>query len=102
MLALPLATLRTGVADYLGTLITVYVLLIVAYVVSEMFLGFGGRVPYSRPLNAVLQFLRQVCEPYLRVFRRFVPMIGPLDISPMVGVLFLTIVGRVVVNLIHG
>lgn len=99
---LPLATVRTEVANYLDTLITVYVLLILAYVVSQMFFGFGGRVPYSRPLNAVLEFLRQVCEPFLRIFRSFVPMVGPLDLSPLVAVLVLQIGGRVLVNVIAG
>lgn len=102
MLAMPPATVRTDIADYLDTLITIYVLLILAYVVSQMFFGFGGRIPYSRPLNAVLEFLRQVCEPFLRIFRRVVPMVGPLDLSPLVAVLVLQIGGRIIVNLVHG
>jgi uncharacterized protein YggT (Ycf19 family) len=47
-------------------------------------------------------FLRDVCEPYLRLFRRFIPMIGPLDISPIVALLALQIVGNLVVNIVHG
>ena len=102
MHGLPLATARDGIANYLQTLISIYILLILAYVLSQMFFGFGGRVPYSRPVNAVLEFLRQVCEPYLRVFRRFVPMFGPLDLSPLVGVLVLQFAGALVVRLIRG
>lgn len=98
----PVATARQDIADYVSTLIWLYTLLILAYVVSQMFFGFGGRVPYSRPLNAILEFLRQVCEPFLRIFRRFVPMVGPLDLSPLVAVLALTFVGRIVVSLIQG
>ena len=41
----------------------------------------------------MLEFLRQVCEPYLSIFRRFIPPIGPLDISPIVAILVLSIVG---------
>jgi uncharacterized protein YggT (Ycf19 family) len=59
-------------------------------------------VPYSRPLNAVLEFLNQVCEPFLRIFRRFIPMVGPLDLSPIVAVFVLQLVGNVVVSLIRG
>ena len=102
MHGLLLATARDGNANYLQTLISIYILLILAYVLSQMFFGFGGRVPYSRPLNAVLEFLRQVCEPFLRVFRRFVPMFGPLDLSPLVAVLVLQLVGGLVVSLIRG
>jgi uncharacterized protein YggT (Ycf19 family) len=50
----------------------------------------------------LLGFLRDVCEPYLRIFRRFIPMIGPLDISPIVALIVLSVVGGLVVRLIHG
>ena len=51
---------------------------------------------------AVLDFLRQVCEPYLRFFRRFIPPLGPLDMSPIVAILVLYVVGGIVVSLIRG
>jgi len=41
-----------------------------------------------------------VTEPYLRVFRRLPLRIGPLDLSPIVAILVLRIVGSIVVNLI--
>ena len=63
----------------------VYTLLIIAYILSSLFFAFGGRLPYSRWSSAVLGFLRDVCEPFLAIFRRFIPAIGPLDLSPMVG-----------------
>ncbi len=97
-----LASARTQIADYLSTLIGVYVVLIFIYILSSLFFSFGGRVPYNRTLNAVLDFLRQVCEPYLRIFRRIIPPIGPLDISPIVAILVLTIVGGLITGLIHG
>ena len=45
------------------------------------------------PLNAVLDFLRDVTEPYLRIFRRLPLRVGPLDLSPIVAILVLQIVG---------
>ena len=45
------------------------------------------RVPYSRPLNAVLDFLRDVTNPYLRLFRRLGLQFGPIDFSPIVAIL---------------
>jgi YggT family protein len=99
---LPLASARTQIADYLSTLIDVYVVLIFLYILSSLFFSFGGRVPYNRTFNAVIEFLRQVCEPYLRIFRRVIPPIGPLDISPIVAILVLTIGGRLITGLIHG
>ena len=96
------ATARETEADYLAALILVYTILIFVYILVQLFFGFGGRVPYNRALHAVLEFLRQVCEPYLSIFRRFIPPIGPLDISPIVAILVLSIVGSIVVNLIRG
>jgi YggT family protein len=58
------------------------------------------RMPWSRPLNAVLDFLRDVSEPYLRIFRRLPLRIGPLDLSPLVAILALRIVGGLVVGAI--
>ena len=93
---------RTDVAQFLSALVTVYSLLIFGYVLLSLVFSFGVRVPYSRASDAVLGFLRDVCEPYLRIFRRFIPMIGPLDISPIVALLLLQIVGNFVVNAVHG
>jgi YggT family protein len=93
---------RVTVADFLAALVTVYSLIIFAYVLLSLIFSFGVRVPYSRWSDAVLGFLRDVCEPYLRIFRRFIPMIGPLDISPIVALLVLQIVGNLVVSAVHG
>jgi len=96
------ATFRHDVAGYVQTLVFVYTILIVAYILSSMFFQVGGRLPYSRGLNAVMGFLRDVCEPFLRIFRRFLPPLGPLDLSPMVAIIVLNIVGSIVANLIEG
>ena len=93
---------RADVAQFLAALVTVYSLIIFAYVLLSLIFSFGVRVPYSRWSDAVMGFLRDVCEPYLRLFRRFIPMIGPLDISPIVALLALQIVGNLVVNIVHG
>ena len=96
------ATVRTQVADFLSALLLVYILLIFAYILSSLIFSFGGRIPYSRWSSAVLGFLRDVSEPYLGIFRRFIPPIGPVDISPIVAILVLQFVGGFIVALIHG
>jgi uncharacterized protein YggT (Ycf19 family) len=48
----------------------------------------------------VRQFLYDVCEPYLRIFRRVIPPLGPLDLSPIVGVIALYVLERLVNSLI--
>jgi len=96
------ATFREDLADYVYAVFVVYTLLIIAYILSSLFFAFGGRVPYSRGVNAVLGFLRDVCEPYLSIFRRFIPPLGPLDLSPVIAIFLLQLVGRLVANLIAG
>ena len=96
------ASTRSDVAGYVQTLVFVYTILIVAYILSSMFFQVGGRLPYNRALNAVMTFLRDVCEPFLRIFRRVMPPLGPLDLSPIVALILLGIVGQVIVSLIRG
>jgi YggT family protein len=95
-----LADARDEIAGYVGAIFLVYTLLIIAYILSSMFFAFGGRVPYSRWSSAVLGFLRDVCEPYLGFFRRFIPPLGPIDLSPIVAIFVLRIVGNIVISLI--
>ena len=61
---------REQIAGFLDALIWVYTLIIIAWIIFSFVFSMGLRVPYSRPLNAVLDFLRDVTEPYLRIFRR--------------------------------
>ena len=72
----------SDVADYVQALFYVYTLLIIAYILSSLFFAFGGRLPYARWSSAVLGFLRDVCEPYLSIFRRFIPPIGAARPQP--------------------
>ena len=96
------ATVRESVAGFLNALLIVYLILIFAYIITSLIFSFGGRIPYSRWSSAILGFLRDVCEPYLGLFRRFIPPIGPIDVSPIVAILVLQIVGGILVNLIRG
>jgi YggT family protein len=102
MTTLLLASTRTDIAGYLSTLLYVYTLLIIVYIVTNLLFAVGLRPPYSRATDAILGFLRDVCEPFLRIFRRVLPMMGPFDFSPILAILTLTILGGLVVRVIHG
>ena len=60
------------------------------------------RLPYSRWSDALLEFLRDVSEPYLQLFRRFIPPLGMIDLSPMIAIIVLAILRTVIVNAIAG
>jgi YggT family protein len=101
-MSLVAAISRSTFADYVFALGLVYSILILAYILSTWIFTLGGRVPYSRWSDAILSFLRDVSDPYLRIFRRFLPMVGPFDLSPIVGLIVLQLVTNLVANLIRG
>ena len=102
MSAVVAAVGRADVANYVITLVYVYVILIFIRVL----MSYIPRIPYSRPLDIVLTFVRDVTDPYLNLWRRVVPMarLGPaaIDLSPMIGTIALILVGELVANLIRG
>ena len=73
----------------------VYFLLIFAYILMSWI-----RMPYSIWMNRIQRFLYDVVEPYLRIFRRFIPPLGPIDISPIVAILVLWIVSGIVIRIL--
>ena len=89
LLADTVSTLQSFVNVFVG----VYVLVIFVYVLASFV-----RLPYS--FNPILRFLNDVCEPYLRLFRRILPPLGPIDLSPFVGVLVLIGAEQIVVRLL--
>ncbi|MGI8715081.1 MAG: YggT family protein [Solirubrobacteraceae bacterium] len=99
---LVLATTRTDVANYVSALFEVYIALIFIYILLNLLFSFGMHTPYSRWTDAALNFLRDVCEPYLRVFRKFIPPLGALDLSPMIGIIVLYIARTLLSNAIAG
>jgi YggT family protein len=80
-----------SVQSFVNVFVYIYTLLILAYIITSWV-----RLPYSPWLNRIQRFLYDVCEPYLRLFRRILPTFGPLDLSPIVAVVVLVIFGRVV------
>ena len=88
----------SSIQRFVEVFILVYALLIFAYIITSWI-----RVPYS--LHRAQRFLYDVCEPYLRLFRRVLPPLGPLDLSPIIGigVLYLIrfIVNQVILDRLH-
>ena len=95
-----LALTRNDVANYVEALFLVYLILIFA----RILLSWIPRLPYNRYLRTVVEFIHQVTDPYLNLFRRVLPPVGgrgfALDLSPIIAVVVLLIAQTVVVNLI--
>jgi uncharacterized protein YggT (Ycf19 family) len=97
-----LGTARDTIADYVQALVTVYWIILMAYILLGWVEMFGGRIPYHRVTSAIIGFIREAAEPYLRIFRRILPPFGGLDLSPIIGILLLFFVGNLVADIIRG
>jgi len=75
---------------FVNVFVGVYILAILAYILTSWV-----QLPYS--LRPVQRFLYDVCEPYIRFWRRILPFsAGPFDFSPMVAVLALIALEQIV------
>lgn len=101
-MSLLLAVTRGDVADYVSAVFLVYFVLIFI----RILLSWIPRMPYYPWLRAIVDFIHQVVDPYLNIFRRVIPPLGgggmAIDISPILAIFVLIIVSRVVVALIAG
>lgn len=99
---IPLALSRYDVADYVSALFLVYIVLIFV----NILISWIPRMPYNRWLRAALDFVTETTNPYLNLFRRFIPPLGgggfAIDLSPIVGLIVLFVLQALVVGLIEG
>ena len=83
------------IQNFVTVFISVYILLLFAYIIMSWF-----RLPYSVWLNRIQRFLYDVCEPYLRIFRRILPPLGPLDLSPIIAIISLYVIRVVILSIL--
>lgn len=92
---MPYADAVSTVQDFIYYLYLVYLICIIAYIIASWI-----PLPYNTVLNRVQRFLYDVVDPYLRLFRRFIPQLSlgglGLDLSPIVAIITLTIVHSLV------
>ncbi len=105
MSAILMALTRNDLAQYVDSLFLIYIILIFARIVLSWVITFRGSIPYNPVLRAVTSFIEQVVDPYLNLFRRFLPPIGgsrmALDLSPIIGILALVLLQGIIVGLIN-
>jgi YggT family protein len=92
---MPFADAIDTAQDFVQTLFYVYLLLIFAYIITSWI-----PLPYNVWLNRIQRFLYDVVDPYLRLFRRFVPQLSlgglGLDLSPIFAIVTLLIANRLI------
>ena len=85
----------TQVELFVDVFIGVYTLAILAYILTTWV-----QLPYS--LRPVQRFLYDVCDPYLRLWRRLIPVsFGPIDFTPMIAVIALVAFDRIFIAVIQ-
>ncbi len=96
---MPIAGAVSTIQEFVEAVFLVYLLLILVHILLSWF-----QLPYNEWLNRFRGFLYDVVEPYLRIFRRILPIarIGGmgLDLSPIVGIIVLVILRSVVSRII--
>ena len=90
-LILPLGDVVSSVKTFVNVFITLYGIVLFAYILMTWV-----RLPYSLTLERIQHFVHDVSEPYLRLFRRLVPMAGPIDLSPILAFVSLTVIDLLV------
>jgi YggT family protein len=76
-----------AIIGYINTLIEIYTYMLIAYVLLSW-------LPAAKE-SFIGEILGKLCEPYLSIFRRFIPPIaGVIDISPIVALIALRFVGQ--------
>ena len=91
-LTLPVGDAIDNVETFVNVFIILYGLVLFAYILLSWV-----RLPYSLTLDRIQRFLYDVSEPYLRIFRRLLPMAGPLDLSPILAFVSLTAIDRLLI-----
>jgi YggT family protein len=82
--------------NFIWAFTVVYTLVLFAYIITSWV-----RLPYSPTLNRIQRFLYDVSEPYLRLFRRILPSMGPLDLSPLIATIVLWLLARVLIGILE-
>jgi YggT family protein len=90
-----LADAISSAQNFVWVFATVYTLVIFVYILTSWV-----RLPYSPWIARLQRFLHDVSEPYLRLFRRILPSMGPVDLSPIIAVIVLGIVARVLIGIL--
>ena len=87
-----LADAISSVETFVNVFIGLYWLVIFVYILTSWL-----RLPYSPTLNRIQRFLYDVCEPYLRIFRRLLPSAGGIDFSPILAFIALSVIDRLLI-----
>lgn len=84
-------------ASYLISLISLVVTLITVVLILDALISFAPIAPW----HPVRRFLDQLAEPIVRPFRNLLPPMGMFDLSPMIAIIVIQILGQILIVLVR-
>jgi YggT family protein len=85
------------ISTWVRAFVDVYTILIIAWLIASWV-----RLPYNLWISRIRTFLDDTVSPYVGIFRRFLPMFGPLDLSPMAAIIVLQVAERILQSVLDG
>jgi len=80
---------------YLINLINIIVQLFTLLVIIKVFLSY-----FMSPYHPVRMNIDRIVEPLLRPIQRIIPPLGMIDLSPLILIILVQLVGRVIISLL--
>ena len=85
------------IQTWVRAFVDVYTILIIAWIIVSWV-----RLPYNVWISRIRTFLDDTVSPFVGVFRRLLPMFGPLDLSPMAAIIVLQVAERILQSVLDG
>lgn len=82
-----------GIEGVVNTIFRVYYILLFIRIILSFF-------PYNH-YQPFVRFIYDLTEPWLGIFRRIIPPLGMVDISPILAFFALELVRQIVINLLR-
>ncbi len=84
------------VVNILYWIITLAVRLLSFIIIVQVILTY-----FMSPFHPVRQFIDRIVEPMLAPIRRFVPVVGMIDFSPLVLLILIQVIGQILIYLLR-
>ena len=81
-----------------GEIIHLLILAIIAAAIVNTLIAFGVVNARSQIVYSIADFLNKLTDPILRPIRRYLPVFGNIDISPVIAILLLEALQMVLVD----
>ena len=79
-------------------IIDLYKFVLIIYVIATWLVGFGIINTSNRLVYSILDTLHRICEPSIRIVRKFIPSFGNIDISPIIVFILLEFLKRLIIE----